>query len=147
MNKIVPVLYVICAMIMYSFQSIILDKKLSYMSPIVIACIFTIVQIVILFPILLAMKGFGMDLVMPNREHYGYVLICGLLMGFGALCFFMAYSCGGNFPMVTTVAALLPVFSLLLSVLFWGQIPSVRQVLGCLLAVVAVYLVVGEKTP
>lgn len=131
--------------LLYAMQSFVIAKKLSNFSP----------MVTLTFPFLITFgagavvvyffrDNLGINMVMPVKYEWLWVLLCGALLFFGELLYFYAFNQGGSLFMITMSLTAIPVLSSILNAMAGGEIPSTKKFLGWVLAVVAVFLVGGK---
>lgn len=75
-----------------------------------------------------------------NKKGVTYSLLNGVITGIGILCLLAAYRSGGNTSVVSVTASLYPLVTFALAALLLGERVSRSQMLGLVLATIAIVL-------
>ncbi|MDD5252147.1 MAG: EamA family transporter [Patescibacteria group bacterium] len=134
--------FVLLAVLFYAIQNVILERRLAQISPAVIV-LFSGVQLAVMAGLVIVFREqFGMkELVWPSGWKVAILLGTAALLFLADFCYVSAYNAGGRVALVTTCVTLVPVAASLINAATGGGWPSLRQWLGCTLAVAAVILV------
>lgn len=130
-------------MLLAAIASVILQMKIRHVSAWFLLLMTDAVCIVLAGGFLL-MQGVD-EKAMPRGWEWGAVLLRGLIVAVASYCFFAAFNHNGGMMTILTITALTPVCAVLFLALFGGGWPTPRQWVGTVLAVVAVWLVVGGR--
>ena len=138
-----PVALAIIALIFYSLNSVIIETKLSKLPPIVNMLALHLIIFFFCLPILLyTLKTNPASLPWPQFNQWFFLCVFSVFAVVAGMCAFGAYHNGGSLIMITTISALTPLTaSFIKYTLGFGQI-SLTQIIGGLLAVLAVILVI-----
>lgn len=137
-----PMMFSLAALVLYGVQGVILERRLSNISPAVNAGLFYLIALVVAIPVLLLWRTFGIKMVMPEGSQYGAIALYAFLSVGATMCFFGAFHTGGKLIVVMTIASMLmPVMVSLIDYIAGGACPTKTQLLGWAFAVVGVILV------
>lgn len=135
--------FAVIAMLLASVASVMLQTKIRHVSAWLLLFMTDVTCILIAGSFLLA-QGVD-DAAMPRGWEWSVVLLRGLIVAVGAYCFFAAFHHNGGMMSILTIFSLTPVCAVLLLALLGGGWPTSRQWVGVVLAVCAVWLVVGGR--
>lgn len=132
----------------YAMENVLIQTKLSEFSPERITTYFyigTVVVTMCLAPIALIFRSqFGVDLSPVPLKVFGIIIVCILFEIIADFFYFKAYSEGGSIATVTILISFLPVMAVIIEAVMKMEMISFKQLLGCLLVPVVVYLVNGK---
>lgn len=135
------VLFAIVAIFLYALQNVIIQRKLSDVSPIGNMLFFQVPILTLVVTIFLLKNKLGMEIKLPAQDQLAFVFSCSILLFFADFCFFSAYNTGGSLATITTIACLLPVFASFINFVCDGKLPSLTQVLAWIFATISVVLI------
>ena len=135
--------FAIVAMLLASVASVILQTKIRHVSAWLLLFV-TDVVCILLAACFLLVQGVP-ESAKPKGWEWGFILLRGLIVAVGAYCFFAAFNHDGGMMSILTIFSLTPVCAVLLLALCGGEWPTLRQWMGVILAVCAVWLVVGGR--
>lgn len=133
--------FAVTAMLLASITSVILQMKLRHVSAWLLL-LMTDVVCILLAAVFLLVQGVE-DRTMPKGWEWGIVLLRGLIVAVGAYCFFAAFNHNVGMMSILTIFTFSPVCAVLLLAFLGGGWPTLRQWVGVVLAVFAVWLVMG----
>lgn len=136
--------FAVIAMLLASIASVMLQMKIRHVSAWLLLFMTDTMCILLAGSFLLA-QGVE-DRAMPRGWEWGIVLLRGLIVAAGSYCFFAAFNHNVGMMSILTIFTLTPVCAVLLFALFGGGWPTLRQWVGAVLAVFAVWLVVGGRS-
>ncbi len=123
-------LYAVAAMFLYAVQNVIIERKLTHLSPITFLVFFYIGTGTMIITAVIFRQPLGLHLTMPAPHLWWIIALCGVLLFFADYCFFSAYHSGGSLMAVTTIVILLPVFASFIKWGLGGGMPGTRQFLA-----------------
>ncbi|MBX9867671.1 MAG: EamA family transporter [Burkholderiales bacterium] len=127
----------ISALLSYSIWGIMNGVVAKNMDPYT-GIFFSSIGYLISSTIALSMIGFRVNLA-PLNLISGMSL--GLATGIGGLLFLLAIRYGGNVNIVVVLTSLYPILTLILNYFIFGTSMSITQIIGAILAIIAVILV------
>lgn len=131
-----PAIYLIIITILgWGIGSIFYKLANDSMHPIMVSTIITVVYIIIT-PIPFIFLNFDKSI---NQNGIIYSVIGGLLMCAGSMGYFFALKTGGAGE-ISTITALYPALTLVLSYCFMGESMSLRKGIGVALALLSFYI-------
>jgi drug/metabolite transporter (DMT)-like permease len=137
-----PIFLVTIAMITFAIQNNLLHQKLTHLSVFTIIVFFysIMLPLAVIFQVV-SLRITGETFVMPNWKELGFLALTATLLLMADTLYTSAYTNGGSVVAVTTIAATLPIISSIIGYLIFKETISVQQGLGCILAVLGVFLV------
>lgn len=139
--------YAIGAVLFYAMVNLIIERKLSHISALGNMVFLYLGLTAMVVPLVLLQNQFGLTLTMPQKNHTWVILACALLFFAADFCYFSAYKSGGSLLMISTTVALFRVVASAMHAGLGYGMPSGRQIIGWVLAVVAVILVSQHERP
>ncbi len=136
-----PVIYALLALVLYAFQNVFLEQKLSRYNTIALMVYFYVTLLPLALISLCYLKISGQDIVAPPGGTILTVVLVGSLYFFADYFYIGAYTSGGSVLTVTSIVIMFPVFASVIKHFWIGGFPNVFQILGYLLAVVSVLLI------
>lgn len=131
------------AMFFYALESVTIQKELSQTKPEVTTAYFylwaTILVVAVGIPVGLWLKWIVFSPGISYRWH-AFVVVCILVEVVADYCVFLAYHENISVATVATMIGFFPIFAVLLECLWSWHSPSLRQLAGCALVPVAIYL-------
>lgn len=136
--------FAIIAMSFYALEIAISDLKLSDISPRLLTFYYSLgVAICALVSMILNHDS----IVLPAKNSFVFVIIMILASFVAATAHFYAISSGVGTSKLSLTYAFMPVAGIILMLIFRRELPTLEIVIGCILAVVALYLVTAsDKT-
>lgn len=136
--------FAIIAMGFYALEIAISDLKLSEISPRLLTFYYSLgVAICALISMILNHDS----VVLPAKNSIVFVIIMVLTSFVAATAHFYAISSGIGTSKLSLAYAFMPVTGIILMLIFRKELPSLEIIIGCVLAVVALYLVsANERT-
>ncbi len=135
--------FAIVAMLLGSIASVMLQMKVRHISAWLLLLVTDVVCIGLAAGFLVA-QGVP-ESAWPKGGEWGWLLLRGFIVAIGAYCFFAAFHYEGGMMSILTIFSLAPVCAVLLLAFFGGGWPTLRQWVGLVLALCAVWLVVGGR--
>lgn len=138
-----PVLLAVCALFCYASTNIMIDRKLSNLSPVTNSFVFCLIMTVMSIITMLVGLGKHSDFVAIKSQNLWPTLFVAGAIFFAAEIFYLgAYKAGGSVLTISTIVALFPVAVLIVEAVSGGnRVPSFRQCAAVCLAVASVFLV------
>lgn len=136
-----PVIYALLALILYAFQNVLLEQKLSKYSTVAIMVYFYITLLPLALVSLFYLKVSGQTVLAPSGVTILAAILIGSLYFFADYFYIGAYTSGGSVLTVTSIVIMFPVFASVIKYFWTGGVPNAYQVFGYLLAVAAVLLI------
>lgn len=137
--------FALVALFLYAIANTIIERKLSQISPLASSSCFYLGLILISAPLVLFRKNLGMELAMPQSQHFWLLVVCGALFFFADLCWFQAYHTGGKLEVITAAFLAFPLFTSLIKAVSDGTHPTKSDALSW--AIVAIGLIVSIRQP
>ena len=138
-----PVVLAVVALIFYSFNSVIIETKLSKLPPIVNMLALHLIIFFLCLPVLLyTLKTDPTSLPRPQFNQWLFLCIFSVFAVVAGMSSFAAYHNGGSLIMITTISATTPLTASFIKYALGHGQPSLIQIIGGLLAVLAVILVI-----
>ena len=136
--------FAIIAMSFYALEIAISDLKLSDISPRLLTFYYSLgVAICALISMVLNNDS----IVFPAKHNIVFLMILILSSFVGATAHFYAINGGIGTSKLSLTYAFMPVAGIILMLIFRRELPTLEIVIGCILAVVALYLVTAsDKT-
>lgn len=135
------------AAVLYALVNVIVQKELTgdrKPNAEVVNAYFYLWSIVLMLfiavPIALRLKWIQFSSV-PEYRWHEYIILCLLLEAAADYLVILAYEKNTPVAVLTTVVGFFPVFAVLIDCVWSGNLPSPRQLLGCALVPIAVYMV------
>lgn len=135
---------VLASVMGYALLNVIVENKLSRVTPFAIAFFYLFITSVIAGVILLALVwANGLEsIIWPTGPQWKYVFLCPIFLLLADYCLFGAYYYRGDLVLVSTVLATFPLWAVLIRwLLKWGSLPNGLQVVGIVLGILAVVFV------
>lgn len=141
-------LLALAAVLLYATQNVLLEQKLAKYSTPALLLIFYLVMAPLAGLRLWYLSASGQGVNFPIGTGLGLAVFAGLMYFAADYCFVGAYTSGGDLLTITTIVILFPVAASIAKYLWVGELPTIFQVAGYLLAIVAVWLVIkGSPIP
>ena len=140
-----PLVFAILSLIFISINSVILERKLSGISPLASMAIYHTVYFVFVIPIWYLCFQPSFKVTWPEGNAWLFIFIFSFISLLAGFCTFSAYNTGGSLLTVTVVLTFVPILASVLKGFLTGEWLNLTQILGCFLAVVAVVLVVHKS--
>ena len=138
-------LFAIIGVFGYVIMNVIIEQRLKQASPLATSLLMLACGIAFVLPAALAQWYFYPKFVLPPLTDIRLLVVLGVAFAFADYFFLKAYNSGGSLIMISTMVALFPFFASLLNVAVGGDVPSTRQLLGWIVAVIAIILVSEQK--
>lgn len=136
--------FAIIAMGFYALEIAISDLKLSAISPRLLTFYYSLGVAICAFISMILNHD---SIVLPVKNSIIFVIIMVITSFIAATAHFYAISSGVGTSKLSLTYAFMPVAGIILMLLFRRELPTLEIVIGCVLAVVALYLVTAsDKT-
>ena len=136
-----PVIYAFIAMVFYASQNVIIEQKLSTYSTLGILIFIQTTLLLCTVLAVVAVKVSGGTIIFPTGTALWLCFGCGIIYFIADYFFIGAYAIGGNLYDIAVVVGLFSVIAFTIKAVVTGLYPNMYQIGGCLMAVVAVWLV------
>ncbi|MEK9183795.1 MAG: EamA family transporter [Patescibacteria group bacterium] len=138
-----PVVLAVVALIFYSFNSVIIETKLSKLPPIANMLALHLIIFFFCLPVLFyTLKEYPSSVPWPKLNQWLFLFLFSAFAVCAGMSAFGAYHNGGSLIMITTISALTPLTASFIKYALGHGHPSLTQIIGGLLAILAVVLVV-----
>lgn len=135
-----PAFYMLVAVTFYASQNVIIERKLAKISPVANIVFFYIGVLALAGTLVVFRKQWGLNLTMPQNSHVWMLILCGVMLFIADYFLFSAYHSGGSLATVTIVGALFPAIASIIQAVSGGGLPTVRELIAWIFAVIAVVL-------
>ncbi len=136
-----PVLFTLIAVCLYAAQNVIIERRLSTVSPLVMMVYYYGTLLPIVVAVLCLNRPLGLVVTTRTWSMVPFIAVAALLVFAADYCFFSAYHSGGSLQVISTIVALLPVVGSAMKFATGGGAPGPLQLAGMACAVLAVVLV------
>lgn len=136
-----PLFLTLIALFFISLNSVIIESKLAKISPLANVFILHLLICGLVFPLLFLSYNSDLNIVWPKNQQWLFIVLASIFSFMASTCIFSAYHQGGSLILITTVTASVPIVATGLKYLLGLNRPSTPQLIGCILAILAVWLV------
>lgn len=137
-----PIVFVFLAVILYAFQNVLLEQKLSKFTASGLLVYFYLCMLPLAFFTVGYLKITGQEISLPRGSFIALTLVGGIIYFLGDFFYLSAYTSGGSVFTVTTIMMLFPLMASVIKFFWVGGIPNFYQIVGYMFGVVAVIFVV-----
>lgn len=135
-----PLAFSLAYVMLAAAANVIIDRKISQVSPIQNTFWMCVGMVALSIPILAFGKRLGVDVTPPKGVQWKYVCVCTVLYFFADILYFLSYKRGVSIATLTTLVGLLPVMACIINYATGGGTPTLRQEIGIMFAMISIVL-------
>lgn len=137
-----PIVFVFLAVILYAFQNVLLEQKLSKFTASGLLVYFYLCMLPLAFFAVGYLKITGQEISLPRGHFIALTLVGGIIYFLADFFYLSAYTSGGSVFTVTTIMMLFPLMASVVKFFWVGGVPNPCQIFGYIFGVLAVIFVV-----
>ena len=153
MRKYAGLLLSVSAAILYSVETSIIKEKLSEIDPIKLTVFFYLLSPLVI-PVMFFIgivffresMGTGFIPVSITTTQWIFIFLCLAVEMVADFFWVKAYNIGTSIALVTSVMAALPVFAIVVNSIWRGQLPSLKQLVCCLIISATIWFMGIDET-
>ncbi|PJA45850.1 hypothetical protein CO174_01515 [Candidatus Uhrbacteria bacterium CG_4_9_14_3_um_filter_50_9] len=130
------------ACLLYAAENVLLERYLQKVSPLIPLGIASLVAVLLVAGAVGTKHWTGMEIPYPTTSTEVWALVISSVISVAAgICFYSAYTSGGNATTIPILVPSLPVFATIIAILFFKQVPDPRYIIPWGLVALAVVMV------